>query len=164
MASALLERRLPVFIRLFIITALACSAALAKGAIVINEIHHDPDVKTELAEFIELHNSGAEQVDLGGWKIEGGGAFTFPHGTRLDGGAFVVAHDPAQFKAVFTLRAGRYYLLESAETITGPWGGMPGEVFYPEKGIESETRRVPLGLPSGREKRFIRLQVKRLAE
>ena len=102
MASALLERRLPVFIRLFIITALACSAALAKGAIVINEIHHDPDVKTELAEFIELHNSGDEPVDLGGWTIEGGVAFTFPHGTRLDGGAFVVvAHNPAQFKAKF---------------------------------------------------------------
>ena len=69
-----------------------------------------------------------------------------------------------QLEAVFTLRAGRYYLLESAETITGPWGGMPGEVFYPEKGVESETRRVPLGLPDGREKRFFRLQVKRLAE
>ena len=51
-----------------------------------------------------------------------------------------------------------------AETITGPWGGMPGEVFYPEKGVQSETRRVPLGLPGDWEKRFFRLQVKRLAE
>ncbi|MHC4160376.1 MAG: hypothetical protein ACYSSO_15025, partial [Planctomycetota bacterium] len=26
--------------------------------VVINEIHYDPDVKTELVEFIELHNTG----------------------------------------------------------------------------------------------------------
>jgi len=69
-----------------------------------------------------------------------------------------------QLEAVFTLRAGCYYLLESAETITGPWGAMPGDVFFPAKGVESETRRVPLGQPGGRQKRFFRLQVKRLAE
>jgi hypothetical protein len=69
-----------------------------------------------------------------------------------------------QLEAVFTLRAGCYYLLESAETITGPWGAMPGDVFFTEKGVETETRRVPVGLPGGRGKRFFRLQVKRLAE
>ena len=69
-----------------------------------------------------------------------------------------------QLEAVFTLRAGCYYLLESAETVAGPWGAMPDDVFFAEKGVETETRRVPVGLPGGGGKRFFRLQVKRLAE
>jgi len=88
--------------RLLISIALACSAALTRGAVVINEIHLDPDVKTELTEFIELHNTVDEPVDLGGWTIEGAVTFTIPHGTRIDGGDFaVVAHHPLQFKAKF---------------------------------------------------------------
>ena len=88
--------------RLLISIALACSAALTRGAVVINEIHLDPDVKTELTEFIELHNTVDEPVDLGGWAIEGAVTFTIPHGTRIDGGDFaVVAHHPLQFKAKF---------------------------------------------------------------
>jgi len=88
--------------RLYFLAALFSLAALAKGTVVINEIHHDPDVKTELAEFIELHNTGAEPVDLSGWVIGDAVAFTFPEGTKMDGGAFVVvAHNTAQFKAKF---------------------------------------------------------------
>jgi hypothetical protein len=69
-----------------------------------------------------------------------------------------------QIEAMLTLRTGCYYLLESAETITGPWGAIPGQVFFPAKGIEMETRRVPLGYAGIGEKRFYRIQVKRLAE
>jgi hypothetical protein len=88
--------------RLYFLAALFSLAALAKGTVVINEIHHDPDVKTELAEFIELHNTGAEPVDLSGWVIGDAVTFTFPDGSKLDGGGFVVvAHNTAQFKAKF---------------------------------------------------------------
>ena len=34
--------------------------------VLINEIHYDPDVKTELVEFIELYNAGDEIADLSG--------------------------------------------------------------------------------------------------
>ena len=102
MASGVLWMRSPVNSRLFVLVTFASLTVLAKGAVVINEIHHDPDVKTELAEFIELHNTGDEPADLGGWTIGGAVGFTFPDGSKIDGGGFVViAHHPAQFKAKF---------------------------------------------------------------
>ena len=39
----------------------------AGEAVIINEIHTNPDVKTELVEFVELYNPGAVDVDLSGW-------------------------------------------------------------------------------------------------
>ena len=51
------------------------SAAISLQAasdIVINELHVDPDVKTELVEFVELYNAGTLAVDLSGWQFDGG--------------------------------------------------------------------------------------------
>ena len=102
MASVMLGMYLTVINRLYFLAALFSLATLAKGAVVINEIHHDPDIKTELAEFIELHNAGVEPVDLSGWVIADAIAFTFPEGSKIDGGGFtVVAHNPRQFKSKF---------------------------------------------------------------
>ena len=93
---------LTVINRLYFLAALFSLITLVRGAVVINEIHHDPDVKTELAEFIELHNTGVEPVDLSGWVIADAIAFTFPEGSKLDGGGYaVVAHNPGQFKVKF---------------------------------------------------------------
>ena len=75
--------RLPVTFHLFFLVTFACLTALAKGGVVINEIHHDPDVKTELAEFIELHNTGTEPVDLSGWEIGDAVVFTSVSYTHL---------------------------------------------------------------------------------
>jgi hypothetical protein len=94
--------RLPVTYRLFFLVTFASFTALAKGAVVINEIHHDPDVKTELVEFIELYNTAAEPVDLSGWMIGDAVVFTFPDGSKIGGDGFVVVtHNPAQFKAKY---------------------------------------------------------------
>ena len=93
---------LTVINRLYFLAALFSLATLPKGAVVINEIHHDPDIKTELGEFIELHNTAAEPVDLSGWVIGDAVVFTFPNGSKIGGGGFVVVtHNPAQFKAKF---------------------------------------------------------------
>ena len=46
--------------------------ASAPSAIIINEIHYNPDVKTEQVEFIELYNSGTNAVNLGGWHFDAG--------------------------------------------------------------------------------------------
>ncbi len=84
---------------------------LAQG-VVINEIHCDPDVKTEAVEFIELYNAANASVDLGGWSLVGAVAFTFPAGTRLASAGFVVvAENPAALQAKFGARA------------LGPWSG-----------------------------------------
>jgi hypothetical protein len=42
-------------------------AATSVAQVVINEIHYDPDIKTEPVEFIELHNPSPTTVDLSGW-------------------------------------------------------------------------------------------------
>ncbi len=71
-------------------------------AVVINEIqyHHAPrsvegDPVTDVPEeWIELYNRGAEPVDLGGWAFSDAVTYTFPSGTILaPGGYLVVAGD-----------------------------------------------------------------------
>ncbi|MGB2863675.1 MAG: lamin tail domain-containing protein, partial [Sedimentisphaerales bacterium] len=60
-----LSRGLRLAMNVLILTA-ENSPETASG-VVINEIHYDPDVKTELVEFIELHNTTAADIDLTGW-------------------------------------------------------------------------------------------------
>ncbi|CAN5158355.1 hypothetical protein BH23VER1_BH23VER1_20210 [soil metagenome] len=70
--------------------------------IVINELHIDPPTKTERAEFVELYNNSDGPVDLSGWQFTSGIAFTFPNGTTLGAGEFlVVAEDPATVLSKF---------------------------------------------------------------
>ena len=59
-------------------------------SVVINEIHSDPDIKTEQVEFVELYNPDDESVDLSGWYFSRGIDFTFPPGTSLASGAYLV--------------------------------------------------------------------------
>jgi hypothetical protein len=66
-------------------------------SVVINEIayHHptdDPDY-----EYIELFNRGDSDVDLGGWQFVAGVDFSFPVGTVLGAGKFLVLCKNAAF-------------------------------------------------------------------
>ena len=66
------------------------------ASIVINEIHYNPDVKTEPAEFIELYNAGTDSVNLGGWRFSSGVDYVFSNSVSLAPGAYlVVAQNPA---------------------------------------------------------------------
>src|SRR5688500_2671353 len=88
-----------------------CSPALL-GQIVINEIHYDPIDKTRPHEFIELHNAGSVAMDLGGWRFSNGVEFTFPLGTQIAAGGFlVIAENPSAFQAEFNFAP------------QGPWTG-----------------------------------------
>lgn len=61
------------------------------------------------AEWVELHNPLVLDVDLSGWRLDGGVAYTFPEGTILAaGGYLVVAADPGAIAGVDAL---------------GPWEG-----------------------------------------
>jgi len=83
--------------------------------VVINEIHYDPDVKTELVEFVELHNSGMVDANISGWYFSEGISYQFPPGTILPaGGYIIVAQDPGAIQAKFST---------SASLIFGPFGG-----------------------------------------
>ncbi|MFO0578244.1 MAG: lamin tail domain-containing protein [Polyangia bacterium] len=63
---------------------------------VFNEIHYAPLDKTVREEFVELVSVSDAALDLSGWRLTGGIQFTFPAGTQLaPGGYVVVAQDPA---------------------------------------------------------------------
>ena len=71
-------------------------------AVVINEIHYDPNVNTEQVEFIELHNSGGTSVDVSNWRIDEAVDYLFPAGASIPaGGYLVVAENIADFQAKF---------------------------------------------------------------
>ena len=70
--------------------------------VVISEVHYNPASAGPGAgpEFIELFNASYIAEDLSGWSLHGGVSYTFPHGTRLGGGQFmVVSADPGALKA-----------------------------------------------------------------
>ena len=75
--------------------------ALPAG-VIINEIHYSPKDKTVREEFVEVYNDDQNVVDLSGWYFSQGIDFTFPAGTSLAPGAYlVVAEDPAVLKALY---------------------------------------------------------------
>ena len=64
------------------------------SVVVVNEIHYNP-VDPAL-EFVELHNQLSVNVDLSGWRFDGGITFGFPEGTVMPArGYLVVAKNPA---------------------------------------------------------------------
>ncbi len=84
-----------------VLCALISNQFSARAAIVINEIHYNPDVKTEPAEFIELYNTGPNTVNLGGWFFSEGINYTFPATNVAPGGFVVVAQNPAFLQTKF---------------------------------------------------------------
>ena len=95
--------------RLALVT-LTAQCTLAE--VLINEIHHDPDVKTEPAEFIELYNAGTNAVDLNGWSFSDAIEYRFTNSVSLPAGGFlVVAQSPAMVQAKY------------GATALGPWTG-----------------------------------------
>lgn len=78
--------------------------------VVINEIHYDSNPKTEPAEFVELFNSGDARVDVSGWRIAGGVDYTFPDGSTLDSGEFlIIAEDVAVIRSRFDFQTVHQY-------------------------------------------------------
>ena len=66
---------------------------LSNGPIVINELHVDPDVKTEPVEYIELYNAGQSTVNLSGWYFSKGVDYTFPSGAQLQANQYLVVSE-----------------------------------------------------------------------
>jgi hypothetical protein len=92
-----------VYLLKLLAAALILGSAATLGqdsAIVINEIHCNADVETELVEFVELYNSGTTTVNLSGWFFSRGITYTFPAGSTLAGhGYLIVAENPAAIHA-----------------------------------------------------------------
>ncbi len=72
-------------------------AIAADSVVVFNEVHYHPANEVAQTEWVELRNLHGVDVDIAGWRLEGGIAYTFPAGTRIAGGAYlVVAKVPGQ--------------------------------------------------------------------
>lgn len=79
---------------------------------VINEIHYNPPDNTIPEEFIELHNSSPDEIDVSLWEITGGIHFTIPAGRVIPGGGFlVVAKSPDTIQSRYGVSS------------LGPWTG-----------------------------------------
>jgi len=84
----------------------------ADSVVTFNEIQYHP-ANEEEAEWIELTNQMAVNVDVSEWKIRGGVDFDFPEGTVIEAGGFlVIASDPAAVAEAAGL-----------ENVLGPWSG-----------------------------------------
>lgn len=86
--------------------AVALLCGPARAAVVLNELmYHAPD-DLDALQFIELHNTAGEAVDLGGWKLTRGVRYQFPAGTMIEaGGYLVVCKDVKQFNQTYGLDA-----------------------------------------------------------
>lgn len=102
------------------------------STIVINEIHFNPDLKTDLVEFIELYNTGPYDMDISGWHFCDGVDFTFPQGTVFPPDSYlVIAEDPT--------------LAYTPVTIPQKYGTEPGIVLGPfGGGLNNEGERIAL--------------------
>ncbi len=92
----------------------------AEQAVVINEIHCNPDIATELVEFVELYNRGTTSVNLSGWFFDKGITYVFPAGTTLAAhGYLIVAQNPAALRTKWASGAAAV----PANLIYGPFTG-----------------------------------------
>ncbi|UCG58347.1 MAG: lamin tail domain-containing protein, partial [Phycisphaerales bacterium] len=83
--------------------------------VIINEIHYDPDVKTQLVEYVELYNAGQIDISLAGWYFSNGISYAFPAGSTIPAGGYVVvAQNPAQVQSKFGV---------PGNLVFGPWQG-----------------------------------------
>jgi hypothetical protein len=58
--------------------------------VVVNELMYNPISKDDDDQFIELYNRGTATVDLTGWEFTAGVSYTFPNGTLLAPGGYLV--------------------------------------------------------------------------
>jgi hypothetical protein len=74
----------------------------AERRVVINEIHYHPSDSNAAGEWIELHNASGAAIDVSGWALTRGVDYTFPGGTVLAPGAYlVIAKDPRTVEAYY---------------------------------------------------------------
>ena len=72
----------------------------ADSTVVFNEIMYHPLTNESALEWVELHNQMAVDMDLSGWALDNSIHYTFPDGTVVAGGGYlVVAVSPATLMA-----------------------------------------------------------------
>jgi hypothetical protein len=72
-------------------------------SVVINEVMYNPAGDRSDLQYVELLNVGSVEMDLAGWSLSKGVGCSFPHGTLLPpGGYLLVCHNLAALKAFYS--------------------------------------------------------------
>jgi hypothetical protein len=89
------------FCKLFLILqGLGCINLWADSVVVFNEVMYHPATNESALEWVELYNQNSINVDLSGWRISDGINYTFPNGTIIRAGDYlVVASSPSSLTA-----------------------------------------------------------------
>jgi hypothetical protein len=112
-------------LRYFVFLGVLLPASLWAGpqsVVTFNELMYHPAAPQTSGEWIELHNQHSVDVDLSGWRLDGGVDFVFPQGTTIKGaGYLVIAANPGVFQsATNTAAIGPFanVLSDDGETVT----------------------------------------------
>lgn len=104
-------------------------------SVVINEIFYNSRDHTA-EQWVELYNKGASTADLGDWHFSDGINYTFPAGTSIpSGGYLVIAGDLAAFAAA-----------HPGVSALGPWSGSlsgKGELLRLKDKVDNAVDEVP---------------------
>lgn len=114
------------------------------AGLAITEIHYNPlpngAIVGEEYEFLELKNTTANPMDLGGLSFTVGIAYSFPPGTILAPGAFyVIVRNSAEFSSRYPavtvngVYTGRLDNAGEALSVTGPSGGTVLSLTYSDR-------------------------------
>ncbi|HZR16783.1 MAG TPA: CotH kinase family protein [Verrucomicrobiae bacterium] len=69
---------------------MALAGNAAEKDVIINEVMYHPPLDLEELQYVELFNRGDSTVDLSKWSFSKGITYTFPNGTKLGAGEFLV--------------------------------------------------------------------------
>ncbi|HTJ00569.1 MAG TPA: lamin tail domain-containing protein, partial [Dongiaceae bacterium] len=78
------------FCRLQTATPGSANDVIRVSDVVINELMYDPISHNDDDQYVELYNRSTNVVDLSGWQLAGGVAYTMPAGTSLAPDAYLV--------------------------------------------------------------------------
>ena len=108
-------------------------------SLMISEIHYNPSAQLqgddEDFEFLELLNGGNERLDLSGWKFTEGITFSFPEGSYIDPGEFLLlASNPLKYidsnAQCFKISTGKLNNAGEILTICDTGGHVVDQVYY----------------------------------
>ena len=115
--------------------ALALNASAADSVLIFNELQYHPANELTETEWVELRSLQGVDVDISGWRIDGGIDYTFPAGTIMPGGGYIViAAVPGQIPGALGPFAGQ--LDNGGETLRlrNRTGRIMDELSYSDSG------------------------------
>ncbi len=114
--------------------AIAAIARPADATAVFNEVMYHP-ASSDSPEWIELRNILSVNLDLSGWSLDGSVRFTFPEGTILPSGGFlVISSTTANPSAALGPWTGTLGNQEDSIRLRNRSGGIMDELAYKDSG------------------------------